>query len=57
MRFLTHPRPYSRFFAPAAFFELLLMRAIMKPPLNRFGTTIMTVFRKRPTGSLRIRAA
>jgi ubiquinone/menaquinone biosynthesis C-methylase UbiE len=57
IRFLTHPRPYSRFFAPAAFFELLLMRAIMKPPLNRFGTTIMTVFRKRPTGSLRIRAA
>jgi ubiquinone/menaquinone biosynthesis C-methylase UbiE len=57
MRFLTHPRPYSRFFAPAAFFELLLMRVIMKPPLNRFGTTIVTVFRKRPTGSLRIRAA
>ena len=57
MRFLTHPRPYSRFFAPAAFFELLLMRAIMKPPLNRFGTTIVTVFRKRPTASLCIRAA
>ena len=57
MRFLSHPQPYSRFFAPAAFFELLLMRAIMKPPLNRFGTTIVTVFRKRPTGSVGIRAA
>jgi len=57
MRFLTHPQPYSRFFAPAAFFELLLMRAIMRPPLNRFGTTIVTAFRKRPADSLRIRAA
>jgi ubiquinone/menaquinone biosynthesis C-methylase UbiE len=46
-RFLTHPRPFSRFFAPAAFFELLLMRAIMRPPLNRFGTTIVAEFRKQ----------
>ena len=47
VRFLTHPRPYSRFFAPAAFFELLLMGAIMTGPLARFGTTIVMAFRKQ----------
>jgi SAM-dependent methyltransferase len=46
VRFLTHPQPYSRFFAPLAFFELLLMGAIMTRPLNRFGTTIVTAFWK-----------
>jgi ubiquinone/menaquinone biosynthesis C-methylase UbiE len=46
VRFLIHPQPYTRFFAPLAFFELLLMGAIMTGPLNRFGTTIVTVFRK-----------
>jgi ubiquinone/menaquinone biosynthesis C-methylase UbiE len=60
VRFLTQPQPYSRFFAPAAFFELLLMRATMTRPLNRFGATIVTTFRKpsvaipenNPPGSL-----
>lgn len=46
VRFLTHPQPYSGFFAPAAFFELLLMRATMTRPFDRFGATILMVFRK-----------
>jgi len=50
VRFLTQPQPYSRFFAPAAFFELLLMRATMTRPIARFGATIIMVFRKRPAG-------
>jgi ubiquinone/menaquinone biosynthesis C-methylase UbiE len=49
-RFLTQPRPYSRFFAPAAFFELLLMRATMTPPFDRFGATIAMAFRKPRPG-------
>ena len=49
--FLTHPQPYSRFFAPAAFFELLLMRATMTRPFDRFATTIVMVFRKQATKS------
>jgi len=57
VRFLTHPQPYSRFFAPAAFFELLLMRATMTRPLVRFGTTVVMVFRKQPTESPRIARA
>jgi ubiquinone/menaquinone biosynthesis C-methylase UbiE len=54
VRFLTHPQPYSRFFAPAAFFELLLMRAIMTRPLDRFGATIVMVFRKQSAEPARI---
>jgi 2-polyprenyl-3-methyl-5-hydroxy-6-metoxy-1,4-benzoquinol methylase len=46
VRFLTQPQPYSRFFAPAALFELLFMRATMSPPLNRFAATIVIGFRK-----------
>jgi ubiquinone/menaquinone biosynthesis C-methylase UbiE len=57
VRFLTHPHPYSRFFAPAAFFELLLMRATMTRPLDRFGTTIVMVFRKQSTTPARIARA
>jgi 2-polyprenyl-3-methyl-5-hydroxy-6-metoxy-1,4-benzoquinol methylase len=45
-RFLTQPQPFSRFFAPAALFELLLMRATMTPPFDRFGATIVMAFRK-----------
>ncbi|MGB9203221.1 MAG: class I SAM-dependent methyltransferase [Terriglobales bacterium] len=47
VRFLTNPRPYTRFFAPAAFFELLLMGATMTRPLDHFAATIVTVLRKR----------
>jgi ubiquinone/menaquinone biosynthesis C-methylase UbiE len=47
VRFLTQPQPYTRFFAPAAFLELLLMRATMTRPLDRFGATIVMVFRKQ----------
>ena len=54
VRFLTQPQPYSRFFAPAAFFELLLMRATMTRPLDRFGATIVMVFRKQATESARM---
>ena len=54
VRFLTQPRPYSRFFAPAAFFELLLMRATMTRRLKRFGATLVMVFRKQPTKSAHI---
>jgi ubiquinone/menaquinone biosynthesis C-methylase UbiE len=46
VRFLTHPQPYTRFFAPVAFFELLIMRATMTYPFDRFGATIAMVFRK-----------
>jgi 2-polyprenyl-3-methyl-5-hydroxy-6-metoxy-1,4-benzoquinol methylase len=47
VRFLTQPQPYTRFFAPAAFFELLLMRAMMTSPFDRFAATIVMVFRKK----------
>jgi hypothetical protein len=47
MRFLTYPRPYTRSFAPAAFFELLLMGATMTRPLDHFAATIVTVLRKQ----------
>jgi ubiquinone/menaquinone biosynthesis C-methylase UbiE len=57
VRFLTHPQPYSRFFAPAAFFELLLMRATMTRPFDRFGATIVMVFRKQANKSARIARA
>ena len=46
VRLLTQPQPYTRFFAPAALFELMLMRATMTPPFDRFGATIMMGFRK-----------
>ena len=46
VRFLTQPQPYTRFFAPAAFFELLLMRATMSRPMDRFAATIVMVFRQ-----------
>jgi hypothetical protein len=46
VRFLTQPQPYSRFFAPAALFEMLLMRATMTRPFIRFGATIVMIFRK-----------
>jgi len=45
--FLTQPQPYSRFFAPAAFFEILLMWATMTRPLERFAATIVMAFRKQ----------
>lgn len=45
-RVLTHQKPYTRFFAPLAVFELLLMRATMSPGFERYGTTIMICFRK-----------
>ena len=46
VRGLTQPRPYTRFFAPLAFFELLLMRVTLTPPFDRFGATIMMSFQK-----------
>jgi len=55
--FLTHPQPYSCFFAPAAFLELLLMRATMTRAFDRFGTTIVMVFRKQPPASAGIGVA
>ncbi len=57
VRFLTQPRPYTRSFAPAAFFELLLMRATMTRPLDRFGATIVMGFRKQSTQPDRIARA
>lgn len=53
VRCLTQPHPYSRFFAPVALFELLLMRATMMRPLDRFGATIMMVYRKQGTTGAR----
>ena len=52
VRFLTQPQPYTRFFAPAAFFEMLLMRATMVRPLNRFGATIVMTYRKPSVATL-----
>jgi ubiquinone/menaquinone biosynthesis C-methylase UbiE len=46
VRILTHPHPYTSFFAPAACLELLLMRATMTSLFEHFGTTIVMVFRK-----------
>ena len=46
VRGLTQPQPYARFFAPLALFELLLMRATLARPFNRFGATIVMGFRK-----------
>jgi 2-polyprenyl-3-methyl-5-hydroxy-6-metoxy-1,4-benzoquinol methylase len=57
IRFLSHPQPYSRSFSPIALFELLLMRAIMTPPLQRFGATIVIAFRKQATAPGTDRAA
>jgi hypothetical protein len=57
VRILTHPQPYTRFFAPAAFLELLLMRTTMTHLFERFGTTIVMVFRKQPIESVRITAS
>jgi ubiquinone/menaquinone biosynthesis C-methylase UbiE len=54
VRFLSHPLPYSCFFAPAAFFELLLMRCLMTPPLEAFGATIVMVYRKPRSESARL---
>ncbi len=45
VRFLTQ-QPYSHLFAPAAFFELLLMRAPFWRALDGFGATMMMVFWK-----------
>jgi len=56
---LTQPQPYTRFFAPAALFELLLMRGTMSRPLNRFAATIAMVFRKQeaePPASTKVAA-
>lgn len=50
VRMLTHPRPYTRFFAPAAFLELLIMRLTMTQLFGRFGTTIVMAFRKQSSG-------
>jgi SAM-dependent methyltransferase len=57
VRCLTHPQPISRSLAPIAFFELLLMRAIMTPPFDRFATTILMVFRKPVAKPARLAAA
>jgi hypothetical protein len=46
VRFLTQPQPYSHLFAPAAFFEPLLMRAPLWRALDGFGATMMMVFCK-----------
>jgi SAM-dependent methyltransferase len=47
-RILTHPNPYTRFFAPLALLELFIMRATLSRTFEQFGTTIMMTFRKRP---------
>jgi SAM-dependent methyltransferase len=57
VRFLTQPQPYSRFFAPAAFFELLLMRATMTRPFDRFAATIAMAYQKQTNKSPIARAA
>jgi 2-polyprenyl-3-methyl-5-hydroxy-6-metoxy-1,4-benzoquinol methylase len=52
IRFLSHPQPYCRSFLPAALLELLLMRALMTPALERFGATIVISFRKQSASSM-----
>jgi len=54
---LIHPQPFAGFFAPLAALELLMMRALMRPPLNRFGTTIVMVFRRQSTQAADLKAA
>jgi hypothetical protein len=54
VRFLSHPHPYSLFFAPAAFFELLLMRSLMTRPLEGFGVSIVMVYRKQCSETARV---
>jgi 2-polyprenyl-3-methyl-5-hydroxy-6-metoxy-1,4-benzoquinol methylase len=51
VRFLTHPQPYTRSFAPAALCELLLMRATMTRPLKPFAATIVMLFRRQAKAS------
>jgi len=51
IRFLSQPQPYTRFFAPAALFELLLMRSLMTHTLASFRATIVVAFRKRTATS------
>jgi ubiquinone/menaquinone biosynthesis C-methylase UbiE len=45
---LVGPQPVCPFFAPAAFWELLLMRATTWPALQSFATTMLFSFRKFP---------
>jgi SAM-dependent methyltransferase len=45
---LVGPQPVCPFFAPVAFWELLLMRATMCRPLQSFATTMLFSFRKAP---------
>lgn len=44
---LTAPQPFFRFFAPLAFFELLLMRATMGKTFRGFGSDILIAGRVR----------
>lgn len=57
LRFLTQPRAYTRFFAPLGLFELLLMRATMTHPFDRFAATIVMVFRKQPVAAAQLTRA
>jgi 2-polyprenyl-3-methyl-5-hydroxy-6-metoxy-1,4-benzoquinol methylase len=57
VRFLTQPQPFSRFFAPAAFFELLLMRATMTRFAERFAATLVMAFQKQAAESAPISRA
>jgi ubiquinone/menaquinone biosynthesis C-methylase UbiE len=57
VRGLTQPLPYTRFFAPLALVELLLMRATLTPPFDRFGATIMMSFQKQAQPAAPVRQA
>jgi len=55
-RFLPPPRPFLGFFAPFALVQLLLMRLTMSPRFQRFGATMLMVFKLEAANS-RPRAA
>jgi 2-polyprenyl-3-methyl-5-hydroxy-6-metoxy-1,4-benzoquinol methylase len=51
-RILTPPRPFLSFFAPLALIQILLMRLTMSSRyFQRFGATILMVFRYRPAAT------
>ena len=50
-RMLTPPQPFFGFFAPLAFFQILLMRLMMSRYFRAFGATMLIVFQSQPSAN------
>jgi SAM-dependent methyltransferase len=51
LEFLPSPRPFFGFFAPLAFFQIVLTRILNVGPLQRFQPTILVALRKPVAGA------